>query len=333
MKMRGIPMAVLAAALAMPPAALHASGINLENERTLSEILQDKRMEEARQRGDYSRRDSSAEEQDRDQAKEDAEGKKESRRAILPEIGFSPEKGANGGIKFTDRDIRGLTLDLSASAAQMGQYKGRFALVAPELFSGWLILLAGGEYLMDPTYEFFGLGNNDVGPDELSTHELQRTIGTLAVALRLTNRFTAVVSGEYTEIQIHRGDRRDGVPSTVDVFPNLAGIGGGKTNPISAALIFNDRDDVTRPTRGWNVISKYQRIDEALDNDFEFDRYIFEASYLYPFLTRRQVIGVRGGGEYISTKKRRTPFFQFSSLGGGDDMRGYFLDRFLGLSK
>src|SRR5262249_18463399 len=25
--------------------------------------------------------------------------------AVLPEIGYSPEKGANGGIKFTDRDV------------------------------------------------------------------------------------------------------------------------------------------------------------------------------------------------------------------------------------
>ena len=39
------------------------------------------------------------------QAREQAAGEPEKRRwAILPEIGLSPEKGANGGIKFTDRD-------------------------------------------------------------------------------------------------------------------------------------------------------------------------------------------------------------------------------------
>jgi len=109
----------------------------------------------------------------------------------------------------------------------------------------------------------------------------------------------------------------------------MAGVRGGKTNPLAVSLVFDDRDEVTRPTRGWNVIVKYERVDEALENDFEYNRYIFEASYLYPLLTRRQVIGLRAGGEYIDSKRRQVPFYELSSLGGGDDMRGYFPDRFL----
>src|SRR6185503_16516570 len=110
--------------------------------------------------------------------------------------------------KFTDRDIQGLTLDISGSAAQKGQFKGRFSVVAPDLFSGWGILLMGGEYKIDPTKEFFGLGNNEVGPDELSTNEWQRWNGRVAFGLRLTRWLTAVASGEYNEIEIQRGDRK-----------------------------------------------------------------------------------------------------------------------------
>jgi outer membrane protein assembly factor BamA len=157
--------------------------------------------------------------------------------------------------------------------------------------------------------------------------------GRVALAARLSRRFTLVGAVAYNDVRIRRGARADDTPSTKDLFPDLAGIRGGTTNPISVSLIFDDRDDVTRPTRGWNVIAKYDRVDRGFGNDFEFNRYILEASYLYPLLTRRQVIGVRGAGEYVDSKRRETPFFELSSLGGGDDMRGYFPERYLGKAK
>jgi outer membrane protein assembly factor BamA len=332
MTTRVIYAAVFAAVLVVPPCA-RATEDDIDTERTLSEIVQDKRLEEAKARGDTSKRDTTAEEDAIERQQRWEQGKKESSRAIVPQIGYSPENGAKGGIKFTDRDIRGLTLDVSGVAAQRGQLKGHVAVAAPDLLWGWVILYMRGGYESDPHREFFGLGNNDVGPDELSTTGYQQVNGRLALGLRLSTRFLLVGAGEYNDVRIYRGTRLRSDPFTVDRFPNLAGIGGGKTSPLSVSIIFDDRDDVTRPTRGWNVIAKYQRIDRALDNDFEFNRYIFEASYLYPLLTRRQIIGLRVGGDYIDTKRRRTPFFEYSSLGGGDDLRGYFFDRFLGQAK
>jgi outer membrane protein assembly factor BamA len=317
---------------------------NLSIERTLSEVLQDKRLQEAKARGDTSGRDVSEEEAATQQEKASAAqpeagkafgqpGTGAVRRAVLPDVGYSPETGARGGLKFTDRDIRGLTFDFSGSIAQRGQEKLRFALVAPDLLDGRLLALAGGEWKTDPRVEFFGLGNNEVGPDELSTNRHTRTNGRLALAWRLEPRILAVLSGEFNDVRIRRGDVRHGIPSTVDEFPMLVGIHGGQTSPIGVALIFDDRNEVTRPTQGWNMIAKYQRVDRALGNRFEFNRYIAEVSYLYPLITRRQVIGVRAAGEYMDSRRRGIPFFELSSLGGGDDMRGYFQNRFLGKSK
>ncbi|MGH7806390.1 MAG: BamA/TamA family outer membrane protein [Candidatus Binatia bacterium] len=335
---RGLAVAVVAV-MAAPAAAL-ASWDNIENERTLIEILQEKRLEDAIERGDSSKRDVSPEEMQKERQEQltpEEAGQKKGRFAILPEIGFSPEKGANGGIKVTDRNFMGLTVDLSAAAAMNGQYKGKFSVVHPDLADEWVILLVGAEFRIDPTKEYFGLGNNEVGPDELSTHEHQLINAKMALGLRLTRRFTLVGSFDYNEVQVHDGDRKDedgeDIPFTEELFPNLRGIGGGKTSPVSVALIFNDRDDVTRPVKGWSIIAKYQRSDEWADNRFEFQRYIFEASYLYPLFTRRQVIGVRAGGEYMEEHNGPLPFFELASLGGGDDLRGYFQDRFIGKAK
>ncbi|MET0153886.1 MAG: BamA/TamA family outer membrane protein [Candidatus Binatia bacterium] len=254
--------------------------------------------------------------------------------AILPQIGYTPEKGPNGGIKFKDRDISPLhlTLDLAASAALRGQFHLDTILISPSFFSDRLLMLAEGEYYADPTKEFFGLGNNNVGPDELSTNRYERFYGTLALGLRLSRRFAVVASGAYNQVQISHGHLEDDVPSTASLFPDLVGIHGGKTNPLSLSVLFNDRQEAARPTRGWSIIAKATWVPNGLGNDFHYTRYTLDGSYLYPLIWRRQVLGLHLGGQYIDTKRRRAPFYEFSSLGGSRDLRGYFEDRFLGTS-
>jgi outer membrane protein assembly factor BamA len=284
---------------------------NLETERLLSDIIQQGAMEQA---GEIA----------------PSQGW-----AMLPQVGYSPDKGPNGGVKFTDRNATParLTLDVEGSYAAKRQQDASIAAVAPHFFDGKLIAAVEGEYHFDPTKEFFGLGNNEVGPDPLSTHEyrLRSLLGT--VALRPFPRLTLALTGGFTDVRIRHGRLEDSTPSTVDVFPDLAGIHGGRTNPLSFSIVFNDREEITRPTRGWNLIAKVQHVNRALGNDFQFTRYIGEASYLYPLMTRRQVLGLRVGGEFIDAKSRNVPFYELSSLGGAQDLRGFFPERFLGLSR
>ncbi|MGH7821562.1 MAG: BamA/TamA family outer membrane protein, partial [Candidatus Binatia bacterium] len=87
------------------------------------------------------------------------------------------------------------------------------------------------------------------------------------------------------------------------------------------------------PTRGWNAIVKIQHVNRHAGSDFQFTRYIVDGSYLYPLLTRRQVLGLRIGGEFIDAKRRRIPFYELSALGGAETLRGFFRDRFLGRSR
>jgi surface antigen Omp85-like protein len=256
--------------------------------------------------------------------------------AILPQVGLSPEKGANGGIKLTDRDFTRLhlTFDLGASAAVKGQMHVDSILISPSLGTDWLMGLAEGEYYNDPTKEFFGLGNNDVGPDHLSTNRYERWYGTLALGVRASRRVTLVLGGAYNDVVISHGhlekQHNETVPSTGTLFPNMSGINGGTTNPLTFAVLFNDRQDLARPTRGWSIIAKATWVPEALGNDFHYTRYNLDMSYLYPLLTRRQVIGLNAGGQYLDTGQRHVPFYELAAEGGSRDLRGYFQDRFLG---
>lgn len=308
MKVRSV---IVLAALVATTTRLAYGGENLDTEHLLSDVIQQSTMERS---GELP----------------ESQGW-----AILPQIGYSPDKGPNGGIKFTDRNATParMTIDLEGTYALKGQQNASLAVVAPHFLDDRLIAAFEGQYYFDPTKEFFGLGNNDVGPDPVSTHEI-RIISVLGtVAARPFPRLTLALTGGFTDTRIRRGELEDSTPSTVDAFPDLAGIHGGRTNPIAFSIVFNNREEITRPTRGWNLIAKVQHVNRSLGNDFQFTRYIGEASYLYPLLTRRQILGLRVGGEFIDSKARGVPFYELSSLGGAQDLRGYFQDRFLGKSR
>ena len=255
--------------------------------------------------------------------------------AVLPQLGYSPEKGPNGGIKFTDRNATAsrLTIDFAGGYALKGQQDVTFAVLAPHLLDDTVIAAIQGEYGFDPTKEFFGLGNNNVGPDALSTNSYRPFSALATLAIRPAPRLTAAFTIGLSYVQIGQGDLEGSTPSTEEAFPDLVGLNGGWANPIAFSLVYNNREEITRPTRGWNLIAKIQHVNKNLGSDYQFTRYIAEASYLYPLLTRQQVLGLRVGGEYIGAKSGEVPFYEFAALGGADDLRGFFQDRFLGRSR
>lgn len=256
--------------------------------------------------------------------------------AMLPQVGYSPDKGINAGLKFTDRDFfgSGLTLDLDAVVAIKGQQSYQFMLVQPNLGESRLMTILETAFFLDQTEEFFGLGNNDLGPDPISTHKLKSIGGSATFAWRLWEHLYLAFGVGFWRTDVTDGKSSDdfAVPFTRTLFPDLAGINGGDTVPLSFSLIFNNRKDITRPTRGWSLVASIAHVDEWLKSDFQFTRYSFEASYLLPLLTRRQVFGMRIGGTYIDGEIEDIPFYELAYLGGDRTLRGFFKNRFLGRS-
>jgi outer membrane protein assembly factor BamA len=182
----------------------------------------------------------------------------------------------------------------------------------------------------DPAQEFFGIGNNEVGSEELSNHDLRRGRAGVFVGYRVLKRVALTVSGFYRETDVKPGEDGD-TPSTTRFAPDLPGIGGARSNYLGVAIVYNSRDEIVRPTRGWEVIAKYLSADHALWNDdADFSKIIVDASYTVPLVWRRQIVAVHGNTEVMFGDDEDIPFFELCSLGGDDTMRGYFPNRFLG---
>jgi len=150
------------------------------------------------------------------------------------------------------------------------------------------------------------------------------------VGYRILPRLAVVLAGFYRDTNILNG-HNDDTPSTQRFAPGLPGVHGAPSNYLSAALVYNSRDDLVRPTEGWEAIVKYLSADHALFNRHtDYQKLIFDVSYIRPLIWRRQVIALHANTEVVFGDDEDIPFFELSSLGGDDTMRGYFPQRFLG---
>jgi len=255
--------------------------------------------------------------------------------AVLPEFGYGPDFGPEFGAKFTDRDLAstGITLDVEGLYSLKQREKVGLSIGSPHLGGDRFLVLFNAEYLKDPQRDFFGLGNNNVGSDELSTHLYERAEGQLDVGWRPVPRLALDLGLGLRHLHIGRGDRSDDTPFTVKAFPGLPGVKGGYVVPLEASLVWNTRDGVVRPTHGWRAIVKVSHTNPALRSDFRFTRYLADASYLIPFHDGAQILGLRADGAFIAGKPGHVPFWELEELGGDDTLQGFFPRRFLGTGR
>jgi outer membrane protein assembly factor BamA len=202
----------------------------------------------------------------------------------------------------------------------------------PHLLDDRFLTLFRVRYYRDPQQEFFGLGNNEVGPDAASTHSYEQIDGELTVGWRPWRRVAINLTAATRHVHIGHGDKEDDPPTpfTVDLFPDLPGVNGGFVNPIGLSIVYTSRDEVLQPTRGWRAIVKASHADRALASDFEFTRVDADFGYLYSFWRGRHVLGARLNGGFIDGPRREIPFWELERLGGDDTLRGFFPRRFLG---
>jgi outer membrane protein assembly factor BamA len=256
--------------------------------------------------------------------------------AVLPQIGYGPETGPEAGLKYEHRNLgdTAVTLDVNGVFALNKQQAFELSVGTPHLLDDRFLVLFSARYDVDPTYDFFGLGNNDVGPDPVSTHAIERAQGALTVGWRPWPHVAIDFGVGLRHVRIGHGDHDDdGTPFTLDVFPNLPGVDGGLVNPLELSLVWSTRDAVVRPTRGWRGILKVSHTDRSLLSDFEFTRWVADLSYLYSLRNGAHVLGARLNGGFIAGPRRDIPFWELEELGGSDSLRGFFPNRFRGTSR
>jgi outer membrane protein assembly factor BamA len=104
---------------------------------------------------------------------------------------------------------------------------------------------------------------------------------------------------------------------------DIPGSQGGTVSGFGAVALFDSRDDVFYPSKGWYSEIVAFRSDQTFGSDFNYTRIAFDLSY-YTHL-RENIFAFNVYSVYSDTD---LPFFQMANLGGSKKMRGFYEGRY-----
>lgn len=234
--------------------------------------------------------------------------------------------GWRGTFNLFRYDTGGRTMQFIASLSEKIERKILFNYTDPAFSNGRYFLNFGGTFFKNATSRFFGLGQTTVEGNE--TNYTAREI-------RANWRF-GVYANEVTQIAVSQRFRQvslqegaTDLPFTGNVFPTVPGVQGETIIVGNRATFYYDtRNHLTTPTDGMAVTAYAElNVNARNDNHPLFSRYELDIKKIFPSESKRAILVIRA--DLQATLGDQVPFFEQSSLGGQNNLRGYGVDRFI----
>jgi outer membrane translocation and assembly module TamA len=128
-------------------------------------------------------------------------------------------------------------------------------------------------------------------------------------------------------VRLQRGGTN--LPYTGDQFSSVDGVQGETLIFGNRATFYYDtRNNLVSPTDGM-AVTAYAELNQNIRNGDHpiYSRYEFEIKKLLPSESKRAILVMRA--DIQATLGDQVPFFEQSSLGGQNNLRGYGVDRFI----
>jgi outer membrane protein assembly factor BamA len=233
--------------------------------------------------------------------------------------------GAQGSLNMFRYDTGGREMRVIASYSEKIERKLVFSYIDPAFSNGRYALSIGASFYKNATMRFFGISQQTPESNETNyTAREARAYWKFGVHL---NEVTQIAIGQrFREVGIQRG--ATDLRFSAEVFPTVDGIQGATILGHRATFHYDTRDSLVAPTDGTQV-SAYAELNQNLRNGDNpvFYRYALEVKKLFPSESKRLILVVRG--DLQTTFGKQVPFYERSSLGGQNNLRGYGVDRFI----
>ena len=234
--------------------------------------------------------------------------------------------GTRGAFNLFRYEPGGRELRFIASLAERIERKLLFSYADPAFSNGRYSLNIGATFFKNATSRFFGIGQTTQGEDETNY---------TAREARANWRF-GVHANEVTQISVGQRVRQfsmqrgaTDLPFTGEVFPDVTGV-QGESIIIGhrASFYYDTRDSLVTPTDGV-AITAYAELNQNVRNSDHpvYSRYEIEVKKLFPSESKRAILVVRA--DLQATLGTEVPFFEQSSLGGQNNLRGFGQDRYI----
>lgn len=234
--------------------------------------------------------------------------------------------GSRGSFNLFRYEPGGREIRFIGSYTEQIERRVAFTYADPAFSQGRYSLNFGASFFKNATSRFFGLGE--------ATSESEQTNYTAREA-RANWRF-GVYANEVTQISLGQRFRQvslqrgaTDLPFTAEQFPSVDGV-QGETLILGhrATFYYDTRNNLVSPTDGM-AVTAYAEVNQNLRNGEHplYSRYAMEVKKLFPSESKRAILVVRA--DLQATIGTQVPFFEQSSLGGQNNLRGFGVDRFI----
>jgi outer membrane protein assembly factor BamA len=245
---------------------------------------------------------------------------------VAPMLIHNSYLGARGTLNIFRYEPGGREIRFTGSFTEQIERKVAFSYADPAFSQGRYSLNFGASFFKNATARFFGLGQatSESGETNYTAREA-RVNWRFGVHF---NEVTQVSVGQrFRQVSLQRGGTD--LPFTGDQFSSVDGVQGETLIFGNRATFYYDtRNNLVTPTDGI-AVTAYAEVNQNIRNGDHpvYSRYELEVKKLLPSESKRAILIVRA--DLQATIGDQVPFFEQSSLGGQNNLRGYGVDRFI----
>ncbi|MGZ8373303.1 MAG: BamA/TamA family outer membrane protein [Nitrospira sp.] len=245
---------------------------------------------------------------------------------VAPMVVYNTIVGTRGTLNLFRYEPGGKELRGIASWTERIERKFLLSYVDPGFSNGRYSIGFSATHFKNATVRFFGLGPTTIKEDE-SNYTASET--------RLNWKF-GVYANEVTQIAVsqrlrHMQSIQQGateLPFSGDLFPDAPGVGGATILGQRISFHYDTRNNLVTPTDGM-AITAYAELNYNFKNGADplYSRYGLEIKKMFASESKRAILVIRG--DLQATLGSDVPFFEQSSLGGQNNLRGFGVDRYI----
>jgi outer membrane protein assembly factor BamA len=213
-----------------------------------------------------------------------------------------------------------------ASLTERIERKFVFNYTDPAFSHGRYFLNFGGSFFKNATSRFWGIGEQTMEGDE-TNYTAREFRANWRFGLYANEVTQIAIAQRFRDVQLQRG--ATDLPFTAEVFPQVPGVlGESIIVGHRASFYYDTRNNLISPTDGM-AITAYAELNQNIRNGDHpvYSRYELEIKKLFPSESKRAILVVRANLQ--ATIGTQVPFFEQSSLGGQNNLRGYGADRYI----
>ena len=254
----------------------------------------------------------------------DADG--ELKYIVAPMIVHNSIVGTRGSLNLFRYEPGGREIRFIGAYTEQIERRLSFSYTDPAFSHGRYSLNFGASYFKNATPRFFGLGQATSESDQTNyTGREARMNWRFGI---YANEVTQIAVGQrFRQVSLQRG--ATDLPFTGEQFSAIDGV-QGETLILGhrATFYYDTRNSLVSPTDGM-AVTAYAELNQNIRNGDHpiYSRYELDVKKLFPSESKRAILVVRANLQ--ATIGTQVPFFEQSSLGGQNNLRGFGVDRFI----